>query len=460
VSLAGLRDVPDTTARLVEHGLSPAAAGEKAHLLASSASVLVAAGRDARAGGIAFFVPGRIEVLGKHTDYAGGRSLLTATERGHVFVAVPRDDETICMIDAVGGEQVAFPLGSPPRNGPDRSWAVYPATVGRRLARNFPGSWRGADIAFAGDLPAAAGLSSSTVLITGTALALAAANRLEERDDYRRILDSPEALAGYLGAVENGASFGELEGEAGVGTRGGSEDSTAMLCCRAAAVSRYRFAPIRREAEIPLMPGWRFAVAVSGVVAKKTGDARDRYNRAARLAAAAAAEWRRATGSDDPHLGAAVRSVGDAEVVRAVLRESRHEEFTAAELVRRFDHFEAESERIIPAAGASLEEWRLGAFGRHVRESIALGAKWLHNQVPETLFLANDALDLGAVAASPFGAGFGGSVWALVEEETASAFLDSWERRYRKAFPGREPDCFTTGAGPAVIRLEHPPRPR
>jgi len=453
VNLAGLSDLPDTTARLAEQGLSPPAAGEKARLLASSASVLVEAGRDVRADGFAFFVPGRIEVLGKHTDYAGGRSLLTATERGHVFVAVPRDDETVGMIDAVGGEQVAFPLGSPPTSGPDRSWAVYPITVGRRLARNFPGPWRGADIAFAGDLPAAAGLSSSTVLITGTLLALAEANRLPERAEYRRILDTPEALAGYLGAIENGTSFQELEGEAGVGTRGGCEDSTAMLCCRPATISRYGFAPTRREAEIPLRPGWRFAVAVSGVAAKKTGEARERYNRAARLAAAAAAEWRRATGGDEPHLGAAIHSVGDAETVRAVLREARTGAFTAAELVRRFDHFEAESERIIPAAGASLEVWKLGAFGRHVKESVALGAKWLHNQVPETLFLANDALDLGAVAASPFGAGFGGSVWALVQEETASAFLDSWERRYRKAFPGREPRFFTTGAGPAVIRL-------
>jgi len=32
------------------------------------------------------FVPGRIEVLGKHTDYAGGRSLVCATERGFRFI--------------------------------------------------------------------------------------------------------------------------------------------------------------------------------------------------------------------------------------------------------------------------------------------------------------------------------------------------------------------------------------
>ena len=39
----------------------------------------------------AFFVPGRIEVLGKHTDYAGGSSLVVAAEQGFCLVAAPRD---------------------------------------------------------------------------------------------------------------------------------------------------------------------------------------------------------------------------------------------------------------------------------------------------------------------------------------------------------------------------------
>ena len=39
---------------------------------------------------VAVYVPGRIEFLGKHTDYAGGRSLLLAVDRGFRLVAVPR----------------------------------------------------------------------------------------------------------------------------------------------------------------------------------------------------------------------------------------------------------------------------------------------------------------------------------------------------------------------------------
>ena len=56
-----------------------------------------------------FFVPGRIEVLGKHTDYAGGRSLLSAVERGFVAVARHRTDTVVRVIDAVRGAIEADP---------------------------------------------------------------------------------------------------------------------------------------------------------------------------------------------------------------------------------------------------------------------------------------------------------------------------------------------------------------
>ena len=56
---------------------------------------------------MAFFVPGRIEVLGKHTDYAGGRTMVAAVERGFAIVAVPRDDRQTTVIDAESGQTFA-----------------------------------------------------------------------------------------------------------------------------------------------------------------------------------------------------------------------------------------------------------------------------------------------------------------------------------------------------------------
>ena len=85
------------------------------------------------------FVPGRIEVLGKHTDYAGGRTMVAAAERGFCMVALPRDDRQMIVIDARTGETVRFQI-DPELTPQAGSWSNYPMTVARRVARNFPGA--------------------------------------------------------------------------------------------------------------------------------------------------------------------------------------------------------------------------------------------------------------------------------------------------------------------------------
>lgn len=158
------------------------------------------------------FVPGRIEVLGKHTDYAGGRSLVCATERGFRFEYRRRLDAVVAVTDAASAGRVeirldeALPTGVRVRADPDtpatHAWAAYPAAVVRRLASNFPDAAGGADIVFRSDLPAAAGLSSSSALMIGVFHALSAVRSLERHDAYRAAIASREDLAAYLAAVE------------------------------------------------------------------------------------------------------------------------------------------------------------------------------------------------------------------------------------------------------------------
>src|SRR5262249_35848116 len=150
----------------------------------------------------------------------------------------------------------------------------YPMTVARRIARNFPGNLRGADISFISDLPPAAGLSSSSALIIAFFLALAEINRLEQHENYQMNIHSREDLAGYLGCVENGENFGSLSGDKGVGTFGGSQDHTAILCCMANQLSQYSFSPVQHEQTLPFPEGLCFVIGVSGVIAEKTGAAR------------------------------------------------------------------------------------------------------------------------------------------------------------------------------------------
>jgi len=174
------------------------------------------------------FVPGRIEFLGKHTDYAGGRSLVCATEQGMSVAYAPRTDRVLRIVDLRDGDQVTFEIL------PDLSltighWSNYPMTVARRVARNFGIDLRGADIVISSDLPPAAGMSSSSALMIAIFLALSDVNRLNACETYRANINAKEDLAGYLGTIENGQTFGTLSGDAGVGTCGGSQDHVAIL---------------------------------------------------------------------------------------------------------------------------------------------------------------------------------------------------------------------------------------
>src|SRR5262245_10034625 len=189
----------------------------------------------------AWFVPGRIEIFGKHTDYAGGRSLVAAVPRGFAVVAGPRPDGIVSAVDARWRVSMEVRPGDPRKFG---GWASYVAVVTRRLASNFPGAGLGATIVFSSDLPRAAGLSSSSALVVGIATALARRADLSDRPEWRAALPTTFDLAGYLGAVENGLSFGALAGTRGVATHGGSEDHTAILTCLSNRVSAYSYIPV------------------------------------------------------------------------------------------------------------------------------------------------------------------------------------------------------------------------
>ena len=395
-----------------------------------------------------YFVPGRIEVLGKHTDYAGGRSLLCAAERGMCFAVAPRADDRMRVADGRLGERVEFTISPAVRAEPGH-WSNYPMTMARRLARNFPGPFKGADIGLVGDLPLAAGMSSSSAVSVGFYYALADVNGLDHRPEYTANIHAPEDLAGYLGTVENGRTFGTLRGDTGVGLAGGSEDQTAILCCRAGELSQYSFCPVRHERQIPLPPDWIFAVAVSGVVADKNAAAQEKYNRAARRVDDVMRLWREATGRTDLWLADAIDSdPGAVEQMRRILA-------TAPALSERFEQFYVESTEIIPAVGDLLAHGDVAGIGPLVDQSMDRAVALLKNQVPETISLAHTARARGAAAASAFGGGFGGAVWALVRAGEADRFLERWRDDYRGAFHTRAAaaEFFLTAAAPAMRRL-------
>lgn len=434
--------------------MSDAEAARKAALFARALDGLDKLGAPAAAA-VQFWVPGRIEFLGKHTDYAGGRSLLCAIERGFCVVAAARSDSRLRVLDAHSGDVVEGEV-HPATSGRSGHWGAYPLTVAHRVAANFSPPLAGADMAFVSDLPIASGISSSSALVVATYLVLAELNGLASRDEFRRAITIPAELAEYLGAVENGLTYRSLVGERGVGTFGGSEDHTAILCGRPHALVQYSFCPVRFERAITLPADHTFVIASSGVMAEKTGGALESYNRLATLAHAALERWRRATGRSDASLGDALRAAGGAESLAEVMRTAgaQSERFSGDALAERARQFAIECEQLIPAAGDALERGALDELGAVVDRSMRNAVEMLHNQIDETVFLAERARELGAAAASAFGAGFGGSVWALVRSTESASLSGQLLGDYRQRYPEHAgAQVFVTPAGPAATML-------
>jgi galactokinase len=326
-------------------------------------------------------------------------------------------------------------------------WANYIAVVVRRLQRNFPGAVLGADLTFISDLPRAAGVSSSSALVVGVALALIRRADLERRLEWRAAIKDLLDLAGYLGAVENGLTFGTLAGTSGVGTHGGSEDHTAILNCRPGVVSAFSYVPTRPQGQAGVPADWRFLVMPSGVEAAKAGAARGRYNRASLATQALAELWRRHSGAAAARPLAEVL-VGDPDAearMREAIARQAHSEFPADELLRRLAHFVAEDGRVLPAM-AAFAAADYAQLSELARASQADAESLLGNQVIETSALAALAYEAGAFAASSFGAGFGGSVWALAEAKAAADTAARWHDLYAARFPG------LTVSAPAIVR--------
>jgi len=323
-----------------------------------------------------WFVPGRVELLGKHVDYLGGRSLTCATPWGLDITAhkIPGDRGFVGIDD------------------------VYSRAVLRRLQRDFGQLPNGVRLNVVSSLPAGAGLSSSSAWILGLCAALAWANDLPERASWRDSgLGDALALAEYAGAVESGSPWRGFAGDDGVGTQGGAQDHVAIVANESGRVGQFSYLPARREAAADWPAQWQLLLLHSGVVANKAGAALASFNRVA--AEGRAGGWERRS------------------------------------------QFLRECEVLVPAARAAIAAADAVALRAAVQESQQAAERVLRNQIPETVSLVQCALAAGAWAASSFGAGFGGAVWAVARAGEATAVLGRWCSAYvrQSGQGGREP---------------------
>ncbi len=373
--------------------------------------------------------PGRVNLIGEHIDYNELAVLPAAIQREVRIVLRPRADARVRVANVDGRFGVReFELSSSIAPFAQGDWGNYAKAAAEFLARER-GAPRGFDALVSGDIPPAAGLSSSSALTVACGLAVATANELP-----RDPLDLAEALA---------------RAERYVGTNSGGMDQAACLCGRADHALRIEFRPLKVE-PVPLPADWRFLIAHSGVQADKSGAARDAYNlRRNECAAALAAVVL------DPELAPELRT-GMPPTYRALLARIGAERLAwialrqlDGTLARRFRHVISEGARVERARKA-LVAGDIETFGHLMDDS--------HTSLADDYEASHPALDRlvelarahGALGARLTGAGFGGCIVALVRERDAERVRAALERDFYGGEAGEALLVARASAGASV----------
>ncbi len=363
----------------------------------------------------AFFAPGRVNLIGEHTDYNEGFVLPVALEVGITMLAAPRNDRLLAVYSQDQDELAQVDLNHP---GPGKTghWMNYVEGVAQALVNKYPQlAIQGADLVLAGDVPSGAGLSSSAALEISTGFALL-------------------SLAGQTAATINRVELalaGQWAEHHYVGTLCGIMDqlisaratprSALLIDCRDLSVS-----------DVPLPPDG-IAVLVTDT-RKKHALASSEYNTRRNECEGAVSRLRPA--------------LGEIRALRDVTEENlkQYASLLPEILLRRARHVVSENARTLAAAMA-LRQGDFRKVGSLFVESHRSLQYDYEVSAPELDHLVDEAMEVdGVLGARMTGGGFGGSTVTLVEASHLQRLKDRLRASYFARF-GHEPAFLVTFGG-------------
>jgi N-acetylgalactosamine kinase len=434
-------------------------------------------GADARI--VAVRAPGRVNLIGEHTDYSGLPVLPVAIDRSTIIVAAPSPAREIVLRNAAPAfAPRAFALEKSIPAYPAGDWANYVKAAAQGVIDHFSAhragaaKFRGATMFIDGRVPPAAGLSSSSALTVAAALAFMAINALE------------------LPPLECAAMTARSERY--VGTMGGGMDQAAAIFGQRDHALFIEFDPLRVRA-VKMPSEAALVVADSCEIADKSGGVRAEYNRrvvecalAARILAhelglggvrilgdvvRARANWNAAELIAILERAAPPRLAPDLADAARILEADRDalehdlpgggalgvklDPAMPLQILRRARHVLSETERVISAA-AMLEAGRLEAMGALMNASHASLAEDFECSTPRLDRIVSAARSGGALGARLTGAGFGGSIVALCRAPDTGRVIAALDREYYAPLgidPRGKRAVLHAGAGASVIDL-------
>jgi galactokinase len=350
--------------------------------------------------------PGRVNLIGEHTDYNGGPVLPVALERRTAVAAAPADGWRV--VTSLDGAVHQLDVTGPLR----RDWTDYLVGVVRELGSRGV-VLAGARVAVASTVPAGAGLSSSAALTVAAARALS-------------LLAGRSLSAADLVEVAFHAEYDQ------VGVRCGRMDQTIAAHAERGTALLFETG-IGTLERVPLER--RLWIVETGISHRLTGGALNERRRECEEALALCRTWR-------PGLRflAQLAPADLPEIARRL----------PPPLVPRVRHVVTETART-RAAALALAAGDLGTVGRLLLEGHASLREDYRSTVPEADFLVERAMAHGAYGARLTGAGWGGAVVVLAPADRETRILAELSRDFGDRF-GRPPEAWSTRAAGGVRR--------
>jgi len=354
---------------------------------------------------VAAVAPGRVEILGNHTDYNGGYVLAAALDRVTAVVGEALDGNDIQLIAADMGKEAAC-NASDIRHDDEQAWPNYVLGVVDQL-RKAGVNVGGFRALIESNVPIGAGLSSSAALEVATALFI--------KQLYPYQMEKMD-LARLCQRAENqfvGVSSGLLDQ---FSSTFGAKDSLLFLDCK--SLEHKTVALAKADVSLVICNSMASHTLTSG-----------HYNERRSECEAAA-----------KHFGKALlRDVDDAEF-------ERRKGELPDNVRKRAEHIMGENKRVL-AGIAAASRGDLHALGSAMFGSHESSRTLFENSIPELDYLVATARELaGCYGARLTGGGWGGATVNLVEISHVDAFCSCLGARYEK-HTGKVPDIFVCAIG-------------
>jgi len=354
------------------------------------------------------YAPGRIEVLGNHTDYNEGYVFSAAIDKGTFFAVSPAADDkvTLTALDMDATYETTLGAVAPVKEG--ATWANYPLGTFNWLFDGKPAAaGKGFKAVFGGNIPLGAGLSSSAALEMATALAL-------------------QAVYGTAFGKTELAKIGQKAEHTFAGCPCGLLDQASSMYGEKGALVKSDFRS-NTFASVPMGDGVAFMMVKSNAKHALVDGAYASRRQACEDAARYFSEVLKKGG---------ITHLRDVTMAEWVLYHGGLSETTAKRAV----HPIGEDERVLQGAEL-LAKGDLRGFGALMYDSHESSRNWFENSCEELDAIVDAAKAIPEVyGARLSGGGFGGSCCLLVDPAAADRIAAAITKEYRAKF-GDDPVC-------------------